>query len=134
MTTVRAAGCVVWRRRPDGSAEYLLTHRPRYDDWSHPKGKRDPGETDLETAVREVEEETGFTGAIGPELSSTAYTDHKGRPKTVRYWLMEQTAGEFVVNDEVDEIRWVVAAEGRTLVSYDRDRALLDEAARILDP
>ncbi len=129
--TVRAAGCVVWRRAGDG-IEYLLTHRPRYDDWSHPKGKRDPGETDEQTAVREVDEETGLHGALGAELSSSHYVDHKGRDKIVRYWLMEMAGGSFEPNDEVDEVRWLALGPARELVSYDRDRSLLDEAAASL--
>ncbi len=131
--TVRAAGCVVFRRDGDGSIEYLLTHRPRYDDWSHPKGKRDPGEIDEETAVREVREETGFTGPLGVELSASIYVDHRGRDKIVRYWLMEPDGGGFEPNDEVDEIRWLDLGSAVDLVSYDRDRQLLVEAAALLE-
>ena len=100
---MRAAGCVVWRRHDDG-IEILVVHRPRYDDWSLPKGKLDPGETELECAVREVEEETGFVGAVGDELSTVAYVDHKNRPKTVRYWMLELGGGVFTPNEEVDRI------------------------------
>ncbi len=134
---VRAAGCVVWRstapddeRRADngGAAiEVLVVHRPRYDDWSFPKGKVDPGETDLEAAVREVGEETGLAGEIGPELPSISYVDQKGRPKLVRYWSMEQRTGSFEANDEVDEVRWVSPSVAADLLSYDHDRTLLRE-------
>ena len=130
--TVRAAGCVVFRRGASGSIEYLLTHRPSYDDWSHPKGKRDPGETDEQTARREIEEETGYSGPLGAELSPSLYVDHKGRDKVVRYWLMEPDGGGFEPNDEVDEVRWLGLDEAIELVSYDRDRHLLVEAAALL--
>jgi 8-oxo-dGTP pyrophosphatase MutT (NUDIX family) len=121
---VRAAGCVVWR--PAGEdVEVLVAHRPRYDDWSFPKGKLDPGEGDLEAAVREVQEETGFTGAVGAELATTRYTDHRGRPKVVRYWAMRVTGGAFEPNDEVDEVRWLPVAGAAPLLSYDHDRDVL---------
>jgi 8-oxo-dGTP pyrophosphatase MutT (NUDIX family) len=122
---VRAAGCVVWRRGPSGQREVLLVHRPRYDDWSLPKGKLDPGESDLECARREVLEETGLTGTIGPELRSTRYQDRKGRPKLVRYWAMQPTGGRFEPNDEVDEVRWLGPDEAGSLMSYDHDRDVL---------
>jgi 8-oxo-dGTP diphosphatase len=122
---VRAGGGVVWRDE-GGETEVLLVHRPKYDDWTFPKGKQDAGETDVETALREVEEETGFRCTLGPELRSTAYVDRKGRPKTVRYWVMTIEDGAFTPTDEVDEIRWVTPAQARWLLSYDRDRDVLD--------
>lgn len=127
---VRAAGCVVWRRRA-GDVEVLVVHRPRYDDWSFPKGKLDPGETDAACAVREVEEETGITGTIGTELPGTRYVDRKGRDKVVRYWELAADDAPFVPNDEVDEVRWLTPAEARRLLSYDRDRAVLDAFASL---
>ena len=87
-TVVRAAGGVVWRRATDGEAEILLVHRPKYDDWTFPKGKCDAGEDDETCARREVEEETGLLCELGAELPSTEYIDPKGRPKVVRYWAM----------------------------------------------
>jgi 8-oxo-dGTP diphosphatase len=124
---VRAAGGVVWRRRDGSPTEILLVHRPRYDDWSLPKGKADPGEGDADTALREVEEETGLTCRLGQELPSTAYHDNKGRPKTVRYWAMEPVSGEggFTPNAEIDEIRWLPAPEAVKLLSYDHDRPIV---------
>ncbi len=83
-----AAGAVLWRRT-HGSTEVALVHRPKYDDWSFPKGKLDPGETHEQAAIREVEEETACRGELGTELVSTSYVDAKGRPKTVRYWSMQ---------------------------------------------
>ena len=118
---VRAAGGVVVR---DG--RLLLVHRPKYDDWTFPKGKCEPGETDEACAVREVEEETGLRCELGTELTSTHYTDSRGRPKRVRWWRMEPVAGEFTPTDEVDEIRWLTREEAAALLSYGRDRALLD--------
>jgi 8-oxo-dGTP diphosphatase len=123
---VKAAGGVVWRRGGDG-LEVALVHRPRYDDWSFPKGKLDRGESFQDGALREVEEEIGLRCALGDELSPTAYRDNKGRAKVVRYWLMEPLDGEFAPNNEVDEMRWVSLAEAGQLLSYDRDRELLRE-------
>jgi 8-oxo-dGTP diphosphatase len=121
MYEVEAAGCVV---RHDG--RIAVIHRPRYDDWSLPKGKLDPGETFEEAAVREVEEEIGVRGALGTELASSIYTDHKGRSKIVRYWAMDvDDVPDFEPNDEVDEVRWVTPGEARALLSYDRDRVIL---------
>jgi 8-oxo-dGTP pyrophosphatase MutT (NUDIX family) len=126
---VRAAGGVVWRSGPTGALEVLLVHRSRYDDWSLPKGKRDPGETDEACAVREVEEETGVQAVLGAELPTTRYVDHRGRPKVVRYWAMAATSGSFSPNDEVDEVRWLPVDEARSLLSYDRDADVLDAFA-----
>lgn len=123
---VRASGGVIWRHGTSGETEVLVVHRPKYDDWSFPKGKLEAGETDEECALREVEEETGFRCTMGPELTSTSYIDRKGRPKEVRYWVMTVEDGDFTPTDEVDELRWVTAAQARFLLSYDRDREVLD--------
>ncbi len=129
--TVRAAGGVVWRPGPSQQPEVLIVHRPKYDDWSLPKGKCDPGESGEDCALREVEEETGLRCVLGPELPGTSYTDSKGRPKEVRYWVMtfDPTAADFVANDEVDEIRWRTAANARTWLSYQRDRDVVESFA-----
>jgi 8-oxo-dGTP diphosphatase len=119
---VRAAGGVV---RRDG--RIAVVHRPRYDDWSLPKGKLDPGETWEEAALREVREETGLECELGEELSSTTYHDRKGRFKLVRYWLMDPVRGEFAPNDEVDELRWLAPAEAVALLTYPRDQQLVQE-------
>ncbi|HXH57143.1 NUDIX hydrolase [Iamia sp.] len=124
LVDVRAAGGLVLRRGIEGD-EILLVHRPRYDDWSLPKGKVDPGETDEECALREVEEETGMRCRLGAERDSTRYVDHKGRFKLVRYWHMEVEGGAFMPNDEVDEVRWLPIVEAVALLTYDHDRALV---------
>jgi 8-oxo-dGTP diphosphatase len=121
MYEVEAAGCVV--RHHDRIA---VIHRPRYDDWSLPKGKLDPGETFEQAAVREIAEEIGVHGELGEELDATTYTDHKGRSKIVRYWRMDiDEVPAFAPNDEVDEVRWLTAPEALAILSYDRDRELL---------
>ena len=124
-TLVRAAGGVVWRVGENTRLEVLIVHRPKYDDWSFPKGKLDPGEGDEQCAVREVEEETGLRCVLGHELAGTSYIDRKGRPKVVRYWEMTVSGGEFAPNDEVDVVQWLTVDEADHLLSYDRDRALL---------
>jgi len=132
---VKASGGVVWRRAADGAAELVVVHRPRYDDWSLPKGKLDPGESWEDAAVREVREEIGLECALGPELPPVAYHDRKGRAKAVRYWLMEPADAEaaFVANAEVDAMRWVRAGEAAALLSYPRDAELVAAAAARLD-
>jgi 8-oxo-dGTP diphosphatase len=111
-----------------------VVHRPRYDDWSLPKGKRDDGEEDPATALREVEEETGLACRLGPELGETRYADSRGREKIVRYWLMEPvTDAGFVPNDEVDDVRWCSPAEAGKLLTYAHDRALVGRHSEDLD-
>jgi 8-oxo-dGTP diphosphatase len=120
---IHAAGGAVVR---DGKV--LLVHRPRYDDWTLPKGKLDPGESFEDAALREVEEETGVRCALGRELPGTRYMVG-GRPKLVRYWLMEpQFEAAFEPNDETDELRWATRDEAMSLLSYDRDRDVLAAA------
>jgi 8-oxo-dGTP pyrophosphatase MutT (NUDIX family) len=118
--------------------QVLVVHRPHYDDWSFPKGKHEPGETDLECAVREIAEETGLLVAVGAELPTVEYRDHKDREKTVTYWAMtvlESCDDEaFAVNDEVDETRWVGAIAAKELLTYPLDHLLLDEFCSIKDP
>ena len=121
---VRAAGGVVMR---DGS-EVLVVHRPKYDDWTFPKGKAEPGESHEECALRELEEETGFRCRLGPKLPSTRYRDSRGRRKVVRWWRMTIEAGEFEPNREVDEIRWLLPEDAAALLTYDRDLPVLESA------
>lgn len=103
----------------------LLVHRPAYDDWTFPKGKCEPGETDEACAVREVEEETGLRCSLGRELPSTEYADARGRPKRVRYWRMEVESGELRFEHEVDAARWLTTAAAAEELTYGRDLELL---------
>ena len=127
---VQAAGGVVTRSARDGTLEVLVVHRPRYDDWSLPKGKLEPGESFEDAARREIEEETGVRVELGAALPTTDYVDRHGRPKVVHYWRMTpvgRTAWE--PNDEVDEMRWITASEAAKLLSYDHDRRLIASVA-----
>ena len=125
---VRAAGGALWRPA-DGGIETALVHRPKYDDWSLPKGKPDEGEHLLETAVREVAEETGLDVVVGRRSVRTEYEVAEG-PKRVDYWLMRVVGGAFEPNDEVDELRWLPVGEACGLVSHAHDRAVLADLAR----
>ncbi|MFI5758954.1 NUDIX hydrolase [Streptomyces sp. NPDC051569] len=124
---VLAAGCVLWRRARDGDGgpEICLVHRPKYDDWSHPKGKLKRAEDTLTGALREVLEETGHHCAPGAPLGKVRYLA-QGRPKEVSYWAAEATVGAFAPNDEVDSIVWLSPSEARDRLTQPRDRLLVD--------
>jgi 8-oxo-dGTP diphosphatase len=117
---VHAAGGVVVR---DGRV--AVVHRPKYDDWSLPKGKLHPGERWEDAALREVREETGLECALGEELSPTRYRDPRDRPKVVRYWRMTPLGGTFAPNAEVDELRWEERDDALALLTHPHDRALV---------
>lgn len=123
---VRAAGGVVTRRSGEGELEVVIVHRASYGDWTFPKGKLDDGEGEEQAALREVEEETSLRCSIGRELGSTRYHDSRGRPKTVRYWEMSVVEGELEPANEIDAARWSPVEEARSLLTYERDVALLD--------
>ncbi|MFJ8702232.1 NUDIX hydrolase [Streptomyces ardesiacus] len=144
-TTVRAAGCVLWRPAPAPASplsplplsplppspspspglELCLVHRPKYDDWSHPKGKLKRGEDPLAGALREVAEETGYAAEPGVELPTTRYLAN-GRPKEVRYWAAAAGPGAFAPSDEVDRILWLAPDAARARLTRSRDRDLVD--------
>jgi 8-oxo-dGTP diphosphatase len=128
MTLVRAAGGVAVRAGASGD-EVLVVYRRSYGDWTFPKGKADPGESDEACAVREVEEETGLRCSLEAELPSTRYHDRLDRPKLVRYWRLAVVAGELQAREgEIDDARWVQPAEARALLTYPHDLAVLDAA------
>ena len=121
MSVVRAAGGLVVR-----DDLVLLVHRPKYDDWTFPKGKAEDGETDEECALREVREETGLSCELISAVGVTEYVDSKDRPKVVHWFLMHPRDGEFEPTDEVDELRWERPAAAAALLSYERDVPLLE--------
>jgi 8-oxo-(d)GTP phosphatase len=128
---VFAAGAVLWRPGDDAAApEVAIIHRPRYDDWSLPKGKVDPGETEPVTAVREVAEETGYAAKLGRRLAAVSYPVEQDIKK-VRYWTARAIGGEFRPNAEVDELKWLPVAEAVTAVGYPHDRKVLRRFAKL---
>jgi 8-oxo-(d)GTP phosphatase len=126
---VAAAGGAVWRRTAGGTLEAVVVHRPRYDDWSLPKGKLDAGEHGLTAAVREIDEETGLEVLAGRRSIRTTYPVLEGL-KRVDYWVMQALGGTFDPDDEVDELRWLPLPEAAALCSHDHDRAVLADLAR----
>jgi 8-oxo-dGTP diphosphatase len=130
---VVAAGAVVLRRR-DGVLEVLLVHRPKYDDWSFPKGKLDRGEQALVAAVREVAEETGLAVRLGRPLDDQTYAVQGGRTKVVHYWIARALDGDDVSayrpNREIDQVVWVPVDEAKARLTYSRDRATLKQAVK----
>lgn len=122
--TVHAAGAVLTRGE-GADLTCAVVHRPRYDDWSLPKGKIDSGESLPVTAVRELREETGYRAQLRRRLGVTAYPLKPGTRKQVTYWAATAHEGEFVPGEEVDELRWLPVEEARQLVSYALDRKIL---------
>jgi 8-oxo-dGTP pyrophosphatase MutT (NUDIX family)/phosphohistidine phosphatase SixA len=127
---VLAAGAVLWRPNGDPSSpEIAIIHRPRYDDWSLPKGKVDPGETEPVTAVREIHEETGYSSVLGRRLAAVSYPIEQG-VKKVRYWAARTVDGEFNPNAEVDELKWLPLVEAIKHLEYPQDRKVLRRFAK----
>ncbi len=136
-STIRAAGGVLWRAVSGDTAEptieVALIHRPRYDDWSFPKGKLAAGENEVDGAIREVLEETGFHVRLGRPLGETRYMKEQNghqRPKVVRWWAMEAAAGSFSPTREVDELRWMTLSEAHEQLTRAEDRELLERFVR----
>ena len=136
-SVIRAAGGLLWRPAvgadTESSLEIGLIHRPRYDDWSLPKGKLAPGESEIEGAIREVLEETGYRIRLGRPLGEVRYMKTSGRttrPKVVRYWAMEADTGYFTPNREVDELRWVTVGEAGEMLTHAHDQKVLDRFVR----
>ena len=133
---VRAAGGVLWRRDPSGRLRVAVVHRPKYDDWSLPKGKLEPGERDLAAALREVAEETGYAAEPGPELGVRRYVVRTPagarRPKVVRYWLLQATSGSFQPGREVDELEWLAPDRAAARCTHDEDAQLIRDAVALL--
>jgi 8-oxo-(d)GTP phosphatase len=123
---IRAAGAILHR-----NGLVAVVHRPQYDDWTLPKGKLEPGEDEETAAVREVEEETGHAGTIEHDLGTIGYEVEAGT-KTVRYFVMAADSGGRPLARDVDEVRWVEIDEAATLLSYERDREVLDRARPLL--
>lgn len=126
--SIWAAGCVVARIGRNGDPEYLIVHRPRYHDWTLPKGKNDKGETLLETALRELKEETGIKGRKPRLIGSVGYITKTDNAKVVRWWLVKGGKEDFTPNSEVDKARWVSLKKGRRKLTYRNDRKVLDRA------
>ncbi|MGH2687936.1 MAG: NUDIX hydrolase [Actinomycetota bacterium] len=127
---VRAAGGVVVRHGggPAGDVEFAAVHRERYGDWSLPKGKLEPGESEEEGALREVEEETGLVCRLVRPADTVEYRDRQGRRKTVAYWLMEVVGGELRPAHEIDRVAWVRAGDAARRLSYPRDVELVQRS------
>ncbi|MBN9619055.1 MAG: NUDIX hydrolase [Actinobacteria bacterium] len=129
---IRAGGGVLWRPHDD-EPRVALVHRPRYDDWSLPKGKAHRGEGELAAAVREVHEETGSRVAVSRRLRAVRYRVD-GADKQVDYWAMRHLGGRFTANDEVDEIAWLAPKAARERLTYDHDRSVLDDFTAVPVP
>jgi 8-oxo-dGTP diphosphatase len=131
---ILAAGAVLWRHAEESDAakpgvEVAVVHRPRYDDWSLPKGKVDPGENEPVTAVREIEEETGYAAELGRRLAGISYPLEQGTKK-VRYWAARALGGEFTPGDEVDQLLWLPVADAMQRLQYPDDRKVLRRFAK----
>jgi 8-oxo-(d)GTP phosphatase len=121
---MRAAGALLWRENSELKIEIALIHRPRYDDWSLPKGKIEEGESSLRCAFREVIEETGITPQFGRELGSVEYKEPAGL-KRVKYWAAKALTDEFLANEEVDEIKWLNPADALALGTHVSDKTII---------
>lgn len=126
---VWAGGGVLWRPAPGepGEPEIALIHRPRYDDWTLPKGKTERRETVIASAVREIAEETGYSAVLGRFLRQVSYPVNGTKRKIVRYWAARMTGGDFVPNKEVDDLVWTSPGAAKKLLTYSLDRAVVND-------
>jgi 8-oxo-dGTP diphosphatase len=122
---IRAAGALLWRENSELKIEIALIHRPRYDDWSLPKGKIEEGESSLRCAFREVLEETGITPQFGRELGSVEYKEPAGL-KRVKYWAAKALTDDFLANEEVDEIKWLEPVDALAFATHESDRTIIE--------
>ena len=125
---IRAAGALLWRDNSDLSIEVALIHRPRYQDWSLPKGKLEMGETALQCAYREVQEETGIRATFTRQLGTVEY-EESGQEKRVKYWAAHCafTNSEFVPNEEVDQMKWLPATQALEQATHDSDKSIIEK-------
>ncbi len=131
---IRAAGALLWREIAAGEIEIALVHRPRYDDWSLPKGKIDENETALACAYREVFEETGIKARFTRQLGSVEYEDN-GAQKRVKYWVAQALgASDFVANEEVDQLRWLNPTDSIELATHQSDKEMIERFLEIEGP
>jgi 8-oxo-dGTP diphosphatase len=131
---IRAAGALLWREIAAGEIEIALVHRPRYDDWSLPKGKIDEDETALACAYREVFEETGIKARFTRQLGSVEYEDN-GAQKRVKYWVAQALgASVFVANEEVDQLRWLKPTDSIELATHQSDKEMIERFLEIAEP
>ncbi len=131
--SIMAAGGVLHRDGDGGKREFLIVHRPRYDDWSLPKGKLNRGESFIKAALREVREETGIQGKRPVDVGSVGYQTDAGNRKVVRWWHMEIVGGRFRPNREVDDVAWLPLKEAKKRLQYSNDRRVLARADALTD-
>ncbi|TAN29842.1 MAG: NUDIX hydrolase [Actinomycetota bacterium] len=131
---VTANGGVLIQKGGHEKTEFFcaLIHRPRYNDWSLPKGKQEEGEDPLACALRETLEETGYVCTPIREILSSSYTDNHGRSKLVRFWLMEVASGKFIANEEVDSLAWLPFHLAKNTLTYEKDRQVLESAETVV--
>ena len=123
---IQAAGAVLWRKASDNELEIAVIHRPRYDDWSLPKGKVEPGESHISAGYREIQEETGYESIFGPEIGTVVYK-LEGAPKEVRYWAAAATGQTGKPNpEEVDQVEWLAPKKAKEKLTNKDDRAIVD--------
>ena len=123
---IQAAGAVLWRKTSNSDLEIAIIHRPRYDDWSLPKGKVEPGESHISAGYREIQEETGYESVFGPEIGTVVYK-LEGAPKEVRYWAAEATEQTGKPNlEEVDQVEWLAPKKAKEKLTNKDDRAIVD--------